>query len=240
MLLFYIRHGEPIYDPDSLTPAGHRQAEAAARRLARYGVDRIFASTSNRAKQTAQPLCDMLKKEMTLLDFCNEQHAYEEFTVKLPDGRPTWLFYDPNEDTRRILASPEVEKLGNSWYEYPGLPKGNFKAGTERVNRETDAFLEMLGYRHNRAEHIYEIVEPSDEHVALFAHQGFGLAFLSSVLDIPYPMVALHMDMTYTGITVIDFPGKSGYTVPKMLMLSNDSHLYAENILMPYNHALLF
>ena len=34
MLLFYLRHGDPIYSPDSLTPLGQRQAEALGRRLA--------------------------------------------------------------------------------------------------------------------------------------------------------------------------------------------------------------
>ena len=43
MLLYYIRHGEPTYDPDELTPNGERQAEAIARRLARYGVDKIYS-----------------------------------------------------------------------------------------------------------------------------------------------------------------------------------------------------
>ena len=38
MLLFYIRHGRPTYSPDALKPAGRRQAEAIARRLALYGV----------------------------------------------------------------------------------------------------------------------------------------------------------------------------------------------------------
>ena len=47
MLLFYIRHGDPIYNPDSLTPLGHRQAEAVAKRLALYGIDEIYASSSN-------------------------------------------------------------------------------------------------------------------------------------------------------------------------------------------------
>ena len=75
MLLFYVRHGDPIYSPDELTPLGSRQAESVARRLSLYGVDRIYASTSNRAKQTAQPLCEILKKEMTLLDCANEGHA---------------------------------------------------------------------------------------------------------------------------------------------------------------------
>ena len=33
MLFFYVRHGDPIYNPDSLTPLGQRQAEAVGKRL---------------------------------------------------------------------------------------------------------------------------------------------------------------------------------------------------------------
>ena len=40
MLLYFIRHGDPCYDPDSLTPLGLRQAEAIGRRLARYEIGR--------------------------------------------------------------------------------------------------------------------------------------------------------------------------------------------------------
>ena len=55
MILFYVRHRDPVYDPDSLTPLGVRQSEALAKRLALYGVDRIYSSTSNRAIQTTKP-----------------------------------------------------------------------------------------------------------------------------------------------------------------------------------------
>lgn len=48
MLFYFIRHGDPIYDPDSLTPLGHKQAEALAKRLCVYGLDEIYTSTSNR------------------------------------------------------------------------------------------------------------------------------------------------------------------------------------------------
>lgn len=44
MLLFYVRHGDPIYNPDELTPLGRRQAESVAKRLRLYGVDRIYAT----------------------------------------------------------------------------------------------------------------------------------------------------------------------------------------------------
>ena len=33
MLLFYVRHGDPIYNPDSLTELGIKQAEALVIRM---------------------------------------------------------------------------------------------------------------------------------------------------------------------------------------------------------------
>jgi broad specificity phosphatase PhoE len=75
MLLFYVRHGDPIYDPDMLTPLGERQAESVARRMALFGIDEVYSSTSDRAMQTARPLCEILKKELKTLDFLNEKYA---------------------------------------------------------------------------------------------------------------------------------------------------------------------
>ncbi len=235
MLLYYIRHGDPIYDPDSLTPLGLRQAEAVGKRLARAGIDRVFASTSNRAILTAKPLCEMAKKEMTLLDFCNENYTWMEFTYVSKDGARRWIFDDGDMELRRLLASESMERLGNEWYRHPDLPQGRFKEGLERVNRETDAFLETLGYRHDRAQRAYESIAPNEEKIALFAHQGFGLAFLSSVLDIPYPTFSTHANMTHTGVSVIEF-GTGKFAVPRLLTLSSEAHLFAEGLPMKYNN----
>lgn len=94
MLLFFVRHGDPVYVPDSLTPLGRRQAEAVAKRLARYGLDKIYVSSSARAIQTSEPTCEMLKMQSTVLDWCNESHAWAElaFSAKrrrIPVGLPT-------------------------------------------------------------------------------------------------------------------------------------------------------
>lgn len=80
MLLFYIRHGDPIYHPDDLTELGKRQAEAVARRLSLYGLDRIYSSTSTRARLTAEPTAQILKKDVTELDWCKEGYAYRELS----------------------------------------------------------------------------------------------------------------------------------------------------------------
>ena len=63
MLFFYVRHGDPIYDPDSLTPFGHRQAEAVGKMLSLYRIDEVYSSTSERAKLTAQPLCEIARRK---------------------------------------------------------------------------------------------------------------------------------------------------------------------------------
>ena len=96
MLIYYIRHGDPVYNPDSLTPLGERQAEAVAKRLALSDIDEIYSSPSVRAMQTAKPLSEVLKKPVIRLDWCDEALAWEEFTVTREDGSKNWIFWDHN------------------------------------------------------------------------------------------------------------------------------------------------
>jgi probable phosphoglycerate mutase len=235
MLFFLIRHGDPIYDPDSLTPLGHRQAEALAKRFALYGLDEVYTSTSNRAMLTAKPTCEMLKLEAKMLDFANERYTWEDLTVEREDGKPgvTWLFY--NRRTVSLFNSKKIRDLGDRWYEHPDLAPHDYKKGIDRVYNATDGFFAGLGYEHERYTGKYKITEPNKKRVALFAHQGFGLVFLSCLLDIPYPMICTHFDICPTGMTVIDFQDFGGFAVPKVLTHSSDSHLYREGLPLVYN-----
>lgn len=239
MILFYVRHGDPIYSPDSLTPLGHRQAEAVAKRLALFGIDRIFASTSNRAIQTAQPTSEITKKQIELLDFCNEAHAWSEFAIPDENGQTRWIFQ--NNDMLRLLVSREVRELGEHWYEHPRLKEYHFERGIQRIDREIDTLFLSLGYEHIREEGIYKAVEPNDKRIALFAHQGFGMNFMSSVLDIPYSQYCTHFDTGHTGMTVIEFNNSAdGIVIPKALTVANDSHIYREGLPTYYNNYIRF
>ena len=53
MRLIMVRHGEPNYELDCLTPEGRRQAAAAAERLSSEGITEIFSSPQGRARETA-------------------------------------------------------------------------------------------------------------------------------------------------------------------------------------------
>lgn len=238
MLFFYLRHGDPIYDPDSLTPLGERQAEALAKRLSTFGIDKIYTSTSIRAQETARPTCEMLKKEAELLDFANEGHAWNDLTTPTANGGRTWLFH--HADSVRFFHDPELLSLGQKWYDHPRFEGCNYEKGLARIAKGADELFASLGYEHVTGTGTYQPIAPNDKRVALFAHQGFGLAFLSCILDIPYPVITTHFDMCHTGMTVIDFQDWNGIVIPKVLMLSSDSHLYREGLPTDYNHGHRF
>lgn len=238
MLFFYIRHGDPIYNPDSLTPLGEYQAEAVKNRLGQFGLDKIYASSSNRAIQTATPTAKMLKKDIEILDWCNEAHAWNELTVKNEQGNDTWLYC--HTKSRIDFVSEEMRALGKKWYEHPSYTKESYRTGTLRIKEETEKLLAAHGYRHDDKRNLYIGEKPSDERVALFAHEGFGLMFLSCLLDIPYPEFCTHFTMQHTGITVIEFPNVAGEIIPTVLQLSNDSHLFADRLPLKYHNRIYF
>ena len=239
MLLFFIRHGQPIYNPDSLTPLGRRQAESVAHRLCLFGIDRVFASTSSRAIETARPTCDMLKLEPVLLDWINEIHAWAELSIETETGRRRWCYETP--ETLRLFADPEVRALGNRWYEHPAFADHpSFGGAVQRMRAAADEWLATLGLRHDPERSLYRIERPSAERIALFAHEGAGNLFLSTLLDIPYPLYAAHFTMQHTGMTVIEFPDRGGFTLPRVLQLSSDAHLYRDGLPTNYQDRLRF
>ena len=241
MIFYYIRHGEPLGVPDySLTPLGREQAKALSKRLCLFGIDRVFASPTLRTMQTAQPICDLLGKEITPCDWADEGIVWNEFTVPHPKYEHTWAFYDPKY--LEIFSSPEVRALGEKWYEHPDLAGLNFKAGVERVNAAVDEFFLSLGFRHDRENARYEVVGEhlNRDRVALFAHQGFGMSFFSSMLDIPYPMFCTHFDFSHSSMSVINFEPRGKYVYPHVLQTANDSHLYREGIITGYHNSIKF
>lgn len=239
MLLFYVRHGDPIYDPDSLTPLGLKQADALAKRLCRYGIDEIYSSSSNRAVLTGTPTAELLKKEIHKVDWCHEGKAWE-YTA-MPNGRGGRSWPVACADNVRLFMRPDVMALGEKWYTHPDvMALHDFTPGLAAINRDVDAFLASLGYEHDRENHVYIPTAPNDKRIALFAHYGAGMCVLSSLLDIPYNIFCSHFNLSTSGMTVIKFEERDGFVVPEVLTLSNDSHVYAEGLPTKYNGAYYF
>ena len=239
MMLFYVRHGDPIYDPDSLTPLGLKQADALSKRLGRYGIDKVFASSSNRAVLTATPTAELLRKEIVKMDWCHEGRAWEHYAF--PNGTGGHCWPAARTDIKRLFTKPEVQALGEKWYEHPDIAsQHDYKTHIETVNGQVDEWLASLGYEHDRVNKLYRAVAPTNERVALFAHYGFGMGFLSSLLDIPYPTICTRFNLSTSGMTVINFRDDNGIVIPEVLTWSNDSHIFAEGLPTRYNNEYCF
>ena len=108
MRLYYVRHGDPIYSPDSLTPLGHAQAEALSKWFLRRPLDRVYASSSNRAVQTSLPTCRLQGKEPILCDWAHEMHAFEDFHALDAEGKKQWILEVPSTIRTAPLTVPPL------------------------------------------------------------------------------------------------------------------------------------
>lgn len=245
MLIFYVRHGDPIYDPDSLTPLGERQAEAVAKRIALFGVDEVYASTSTRAIQTATPTCELLHKKVKTLDFLNENYLVGKLQIRGNDGKKKWFWSHP--DTAPILASKEIRAMGDKWYKHPAFRDNHYEETIDPISHALDEFIASHGYVHDTDKGLYRVTERHPEkRIAIFAHECMGKIVMSHLLDVPFPTYAAHFDMKHSAFNVIrlddgaivdDNDTPSEYARARVLTLSNDSHLYRDGLPLLHNSA---
>ena len=232
MLLYIIRHGDPIYNPDSLTPKGRRQAEALARRFSVHGLDEVYVSPLIRAQQTAAPTCEVLNIEPQIEEWTSEHRAFEDLSREV-NGRWGWAFHD---QTNR-LKTPELLAMGERWWEAEPFCHCNAKAGYERIQKASDEFTERLGYR--REGSVYRIVSPSEKRVAVFCHQGFGTTWLSHLLAIPPVLFWSSFDLNHSSVTILEFKNNpDGLTSPRCLALSDISHIYADRLPLQFENQI--
>ncbi len=231
MLLYIIRHGDPIYEPDSLTELGHKQAKALVPRLAPLGFDKIFVSPMIRAQQTAAPTCKALGMEPEIREFLSENALFEEFSMQLPkdDGflHKRWCFHQQETGYKPREPYGELPQ----WYDLPVFAacRERAKPAYEQFIAAADEFLCELGYR--REDGFYKIENPPYERVAVFCHQGVGLTWIAHMLGIPPQMFWSSFDITHTGVSVLEFKNyKNGITTPMCLCLSDTAHLFGADM----------
>jgi len=234
MLLFIVRHGEPIYGPDTLTPKGKLQAQAAAKRLAVHGLDKIFSSPLGRAKETAQPSCELMNLPCEIEDWMSENTAWDALSSVDEKGVRRWVFHHPGRTA--VFKNSDNLNLGADWHTadcYDGI---DAKAGYQRICDASDDFFARLGFERIEGSGIYKVNEPKFKRVAAFCHQGFGLTWISHILGIPPHVFWSSFDITHSGVTIIKFSESRPECAPICLSLSDTSHIYGDRLPMKYNN----
>jgi probable phosphoglycerate mutase len=114
LLLTLARHGETDWNADGriqgqrdipLNAKGRQQAAALTDALAARGIDAIYSSDLERARQTAEPLAALLGLPLLCLPEWRERHhgrmqgsTYEELALSWPEGHRRLRARDPDFD----------------------------------------------------------------------------------------------------------------------------------------------
>ena len=219
MKLYLIRHGDPDYANDTLTERGHGEARALPAYLEREAVGEIVASPLGRAQDTARYAAEALGLPMRTEPWMAELRLHAE----TEDRRMAWDVHGHAIRNPAYLADP------TAFERIPGVPAAELRTALADLRASSDRFLSSLGYV--REDGVYRVERPNDRRIAVFAHGGFGLTWLSLLLEIPTPLFWSGFFLHTSSVTQILFDERGdGLATPRCLMMSALPHLFASRL----------
>ncbi len=182
MRLLLIRHAEPDYSIDSITPKGRMEAELLSRRMIQYDIRDFYVSPLGRARDTAAYTLEKMNREATVLPWL------KEFNGRYPDPETGKLRLAWDIKPRIWPDFPGVWNI-DSFLENTLFDEGNFReVWQETVDGVTD-LMGSYGYRKDGP--VWLCDHNTQDTIALFCHFGISMAVISCLTDIP-PMVLWH------------------------------------------------
>ncbi len=218
MRLYIIRHADPDYPNNTITPAGHLEAKALSVRMKRLGLDHIYASPLGRAIDTMKYTADALGKSYQIEDWTKE---ISDCNSKLDPWGELCVWDVPGE----LIREKRPYVTHDDWHTHPLFDKPVYHSTFATIKQKSDAFLERHGYMHRDGR--YEIIRGNRDKIAVFCHGGFGLWWLAHLLEIPLPLMWSGFHLPPSSVTTVLFDERSTkWAVPRCVGVADVSHLY--------------
>lgn len=218
MKLIFVRHGDPDYEHDSLTPQGEVEARLAAERISKLDVTDFYVSPLGRAQKTASYTLEKMQREAVTCDWLREFHAP---ILELHSGERhipwDWL----PADWTIIPNFYDKDK----WHEEPIMQEGHVYEEAVRVYKGMDGILASHGYE--REGSFYRAVNPNKDTLVFFCHFGVECVILGHLLGIS-PMVLWHgFCAAPSSITILTSEERrEGVAYFRMNTFGDTGHLY--------------
>lgn len=219
MKLLIVRHADPDYSIDSLTPTGWKEAELLSHRLAGTPADAYYVSPLGRAKDTASLTLKKLGRTAETKEWLREFSCRiikpgMDHTTAIWDWLPEiWTkeprYYDPEE-----------------WYHTEAMVSVNAKQEYQWVTESFDRLLSVHGYE--REGLYYRAVRPNRDTIVLFCHFGVECVLLSHLTHVS-PMTLWHgLCAAPSSVTTIyTEERRQGIASFRTSAFGDISHLYA-------------
>jgi len=209
MRLWLIRHADPDYANDALTPKGHVQARLLAEALLSAPLDAIYVSPLGRAQLTARYTLERRGETAVTLDWLAELRggyapghvAWDMHPADALAGcQPPTLADWPGQMVYGAQLLPVLHEFWGAW----------------------DRFCGELGYVREGLRH--RIVQSREEQLAFFCHAGVTLSLLAHLLHIPPPLVYAHFGCDPSSVTILETDEQDGWATFRLVVANDMSH----------------
>lgn len=226
MQLVFVRHAEPDYSVDGLTPKGRREAELLARRAAAWKPTACFCSPAGRAQATAAPCLAAMGATAETLPWMSEftigRHAH-------PDGSDggSWVLWDlyPDYWTRDALLSDP-----DRWTDaaYTALHADEIKPRWEQIKAGIDGVLARYGYLRELDHYRVAPDAARDARLVFFCHLGLAGAAIAHVIHAAPPTLWQGFFMPPSSVAVVNGEERQGDVAGfRVQVMGDTSHLRA-------------
>lgn len=221
MRILLIRHAEPDYTIDSITPKGKVEAELLSRRIARYDIRDFYVSPLGRARDTAEYTLKRMKREATVLPWL------KEFNGKYPDPETGELRLAWDIKPRIWSEYPGVWNI-HTFLENPLFNEGNFREVWQETVIGVNALMAKYGFKKDGP--VWLCDHNTQDTIAVFCHFGISMGIISCLTDIP-PMVLWHRTLCLPSsiseiVTEERIHGEASFRITK---LGDTAHLEAND-----------
>ncbi|MCR4787886.1 MAG: histidine phosphatase family protein [Lachnospiraceae bacterium] len=221
MKLIFVRHAEPDYIKDSLTPKGWEEARLLSLRAKDWNVTKCYLSPQGRARDTASFSLEALGMDAVTLPFLHE-FAYNVIDPVTGRKGVPWDFI-PSDWTRYDCMFKE----GNGFFGYPCISDNKMiPEKYDEVITGIDGILKEFGYiregrfyrnlnakkryltstvgDNNKVKNNSPYDDPKEETVLVFfCHLGVALLMISHLINIPFESLAHGFFLPASSVTIL-------------------------------------
>lgn len=214
--LVIVRHGDPDYARDGLTPRGRLEASALSKSLWQLEPTALYSSPLGRARQTASFTAEALGLDVEILDWVAELDSLVDLEG-LAAQKAAWDL--PGSWVRDDAAAP------SRWSRLPETVHRKVAGELGRVAVGSDELLARYGLV--RVPEGYRVQpEFGAGRIVVFCHGGLGLTWLAHLLDLPVERVWAGFYLAPSSVTRIRFERRTaGLAVPRALRVGDLGHL---------------
>jgi len=220
MKIVIIRHAEPDYEHNTLTPHGFIEAKALGDFYDADDFDEIYCSTLNRAVFT----CDAIVKGKKKYEKCDWLEEISKYPITV-NGNTTcaWDFMpDYFEKMENIYDF-------NKYADNEVLKTGNFKEHLNEIYKELELVLNKNGYYKENG--YFRVEKANKKTILLVCHWGMMSVLMSYFMNIPFCVIANHMCCLPTGVTTfVSEERQEGIAHFRMLKFGDTTHLKVANV----------